>query len=94
MQWKKESKCCYFVSVFMCTRQNGHRDKLSDDRRFCRETDGYNENCLGVRFALCINKALRLARIEHCSGTVVTPFLLSVFIEIIIYLRSKNPKRI
>ena len=40
-----------------------------------RETDGYNENCLGVRFALCIIKALRLARIEHCSGTVVTPFL-------------------
>ena len=22
-----------------------------------RETDGYNENCLGVRFALCIIKA-------------------------------------
>ena len=49
--------------------------KLSDDRRISRETDGYNENCLGVRFALCIIKALRLARIEHCSGTVVTPFL-------------------
>ena len=31
-----------------------------------------------VRFALCIIKALRLARIEHCSGTVVTPFLPSV----------------
>ena len=42
------------------------------------ETDGYNENCLGVRFALCIIKALRLARIEHCSGTVITPFLPSV----------------
>ena len=28
--------------------------KLSDDRRISRETDGYNENCLGVRFALCI----------------------------------------
>ena len=49
--------------------------KLSDDRRISRETDGCNENCLGVRFALCIIKALRLARIEHCSGTVVTPFL-------------------
>ena len=31
--------------------------------------------CLGVRFALCIIKALRLARIEHCSGTAVTRFL-------------------
>ena len=41
------------------------------------ETDGNNEMCLGVRFALCIIKALRLARIEHCSGTVVTRFLLS-----------------
>ena len=40
-----------------------------------RETDGYNKICLGVRFALCIIKALRLARIEHCSGTVVTRFL-------------------
>ena len=49
--------------------------KLSDDRRISRETDGYNENCLGVRFASCIIKALRLARIEHCSGTVVTPFI-------------------
>ena len=38
-----------------------------------RETDSNNEICLGVRFALCIFKALRLARIEHCSGTVVTP---------------------
>ena len=28
--------------------------KLSDDRRISRETDGYNENCLGVCFALCI----------------------------------------
>ena len=53
--------------------------KLSDDRRISRETDGYNENCLGVRFALCIIKALRLTRIEHCSGTVVTPFLPYVF---------------
>ena len=49
--------------------------KLSDDRRISRETDSYNENCLCVRFALFIIKALRLARIEHCSGTVVTPFL-------------------
>ena len=40
-----------------------------------RETNGNNEICLGVRFALCIIKTLRLARIEHCSGTVVTPFL-------------------
>ena len=41
-----------------------------------RETDGNHEFCLGVRFALCIIKALRLARIsEHCSGTV-TPFVL------------------
>ena len=31
-----------------------------------------------IGFALCIIKALRLARIEHCSGTVVTPFLHSV----------------
>ena len=30
-----------------------------------RETDG--EMCLLVRFALCVIKALRLARIEHCS---------------------------
>ena len=36
------------------------------------------KNFLGVRFALCIIKALRLARIEHCSGTVITPFLPSV----------------
>ena len=41
-----------------------------------RETDGNNKICLGVRFALCIIRALRLARIEHCSGTVVTHFLL------------------
>ena len=33
-------------------------------------TDGINELCLGVCFAL------RVARIEHCSGTVVTRFLL------------------
>ena len=44
-----------------------------------RETDGNNEICLYVRFALCIIKALRLARIEHCSGTVVTRFLPSDF---------------
>ena len=43
---------------------------------FGRETDGNNEICLGVRYTLCIIKALRLARIEHCSGTVVTRFLL------------------
>ena len=30
--------------------------------------------CLGVRFALHVIKALRLARIEHCSRTVVTRF--------------------
>ena len=48
--------------------------KLSDDN-LSRETDGNNEICLGVRFALCIIKALRLAHIEHCSGTVVTRFL-------------------
>ena len=48
-----------------------------------RETDGYNENCLGVCFALCIIKALRLARIEHCSGTVVTPFLPSGSLKVI-----------
>ena len=41
-----------------------------------RKTDGNNEICLGVRFALCIIKALRLARSEHCSGTVVIHFLL------------------
>ena len=40
------------------------------------ETDGNNEICLGGRFALCMIKALQLARIEHCSGTVVTRFLL------------------
>ena len=37
-----------------------------------RETDSNNEICLGVRFALC--KALQIACIEHCSGTVVTRF--------------------
>ena len=36
-----------------------------------RETDGKNEIYLGVRFALCIIKALLVARKEHCSGTVV-----------------------
>ena len=41
-----------------------------------RETDGNNEICLGVRFALCIIKVLRLARIKHCFGTVVTRILL------------------
>ena len=40
-----------------------------------RETDGNNEICLGVCFALCTIKTLRLARIEHCSGTVVTRFI-------------------
>ena len=40
-----------------------------------RETDGNNKICDGVRFAVCISKALRLFRIEHCSGTVVTRFL-------------------
>ena len=39
-----------------------------------RETGGNNEICLGVRFASCIIKVLRLARIEHCSWTVVTRF--------------------
>ena len=39
------------------------------------ETDDNNEICL-IRFALCIIKALRLARTEPCSGTVVTRFLL------------------
>ena len=29
-----------------------------------RETVGYNEKCLGVRFALCIIKALRLVRMD------------------------------
>ena len=43
-----------------------------------RETDGNNEICLGVRFALSIIKALRLACIEHYSGTVITPFLPSI----------------
>ena len=34
-----------------------------------------NKICLGVRFALCIIKALRLAGVEHCSqGTAVTRF--------------------
>ena len=41
-----------------------------------RETNSNNEICLSVRFALCIIKALRLVRIEHCSGTVVTHFVL------------------
>ena len=44
----------------------------------------YNKNCLGVRFALCIIKALRLARIEHRSGTVVTPFLPSVRLVVLL----------
>ena len=45
-----------------------------------RETEGNNEMCLGVRYALCIIKALDLwlAHIEHCSGTVATRFLPSV----------------
>ena len=38
-----------------------------------RETGDNNQICLGLRFALFIIKVLRLARIEHCSGTVVTP---------------------
>ena len=59
-----------------------------------RETDGNNEICLSVRFALCIIKALRLARIEHCSGTVVTP-LSSSFTVILQYTSLSNifPKR-
>ena len=44
-----------------------------------RETDGNNEICLGVRFALCAIEALRLARIEHCSGTVVTLLVHSLY---------------
>ena len=39
-----------------------------------------HEICLGVCFALCLIKAIRLGHIEHCSGIVVTRFLLpSVF---------------
>ena len=40
-----------------------------------RETDGpgNNEICLGVRFALCIIKAQRLARIEHYGGHPLSP---------------------
>ena len=53
-----------------------------------RETDG-NEICLGVRFALCIVKAQRLARIEHCSGTVVTP----LFFFHYSFFSSKTEKR-
>ena len=49
-----------------CTRQNWTPRQISL----------YNKVCLGVRFALCIVRALRLARIEHCSGTEVTRFLL------------------
>ena len=56
--------------------------KCGPDFRNCliinlgRATNGDNEICLGVRFALCIIKAPRLARSEHCSGTVVSRFLL------------------
>ena len=45
-----------------------------------RETAGNNEICLGVRFALCLIKAPRLARIEHCSWDGGHP--LSSFTEI------------
>ena len=45
-----------------------------------RETDGFiTAKFVSVSvFALCIIKALRLARIEHCSGTVVTLLLHSI----------------
>ena len=66
------------IIVFLCIYTNYAQGKTDTETIFI-VTDGYNENCLGVRFALCIIKALRLARIEHCSGTVVTPFLPSVY---------------
>ena len=56
-------------SLFFCFVFISHRDNFRCQRRFGRETDSNNEICLGVRFALCIIKALRLARFEHCFGT-------------------------
>ena len=59
-----------------------HFRKSGPDFRNClmidlgRETDGNNPICVGVRFALCIIKAPRIAHIEQCSGTVVTRFFL------------------
>ena len=70
---------------FRCYRRFQDQGRSSDnfknlvpDFRSClmidlgRETDGNNEICLSIRFALCIIKAPWLARIEHCPGTVVT----------------------
>ena len=65
------------VTVGFTTKVNHQTTSKIWYRRFHdqgRETDRNNEICLGVRFALCIIKALRLARIEHCSGTVVNRF--------------------
>ena len=47
-----------------------------------RETDGDNEICLGVCFALCVIKARPLAHIEHCSwegGRTLSSFTIVVF---------------
>ena len=54
-----------------------------------RETDGNNEICLGVRFALCIIKAQRLVCIEHCSWDGGHPLSSSftVFSMLDVYLR-------
>ena len=60
-----------------------------------RETDSNNEICLGVRFALCIIKALWLTRIEHCSGTVVTRFLpTSLEIRGIVYSSHEHGEQV
>ena len=49
--------------------------KLSDDRPWSWNRR-LQRKLSRVRFALCIIKALRLTRLEHCSGTVVSRFLL------------------
>ena len=56
-------------------RSSDSFENLRPDFRNClmidlgRETDGNNEICVGVHFALCVIKAQLLAcdRIEHCS---------------------------
>ena len=83
-----KSETTFLLYSHLCLdRLTRHQTTSKIDFRSClminlgHETDGNNEICLGVRFALCVIKALRLARIEHCSGTVVTHFLLPSLLD-------------
>ena len=59
------------VFVYNFVKQPSAQGKADTETNFV-----VNKICPGVRFALRIIKALRLARIAHCSGTLSHPFFL------------------